>query len=57
MELNNSQLDQVAGGGGTKKDKNLGDYVRCPNCGTKIEIDKDAGRTVTCTKCGTPVEI
>ena len=27
MELNNSQLDQVAGGGGTKKDKNLGDYV------------------------------
>ena len=55
-ELTKEQLNGVAGGGGTRKDKDT-DMVRCPNCGAANDVPAKAGRTVICFKCGTEIEL
>ena len=55
-ELTKEQLNGVAGGGGTRKDKDT-DMVRCPICGAANDVPTNAGRTVVCFKCGAEIEI
>lgn len=56
IELTKEQLNEVAGGGGTRKDKDT-DMVRCPSCGAANDVPAKAGRTVICFKCGTEIEL
>ena len=54
--LSDENLVEISGGGG-KKEETKGEWVRCPDCGTKNEIDKFTGRTLICKKCGATVEV
>ena len=56
VKLDADQLSEVAGGGGTRKDKDT-DMVRCPNCGAANDVPAKAGSSIACFKCGKEITL